>query len=856
MDLRQISEIRDTKYEIRNGSAIILAIVLTTLLAIVGVIFLFSSRVDSVATSAVGDNEDLKLAVDTVVAQISRVLANDTPGVVPDLNLPPASYYDYPDGFNSWLASLEPNAAMSWPHITDLYYQLGPLAYNVPVNSSSAIIPEYQPSVTTNTPADADGDGVSDSIWVPVQDMNSSKGKTIYAAIRIIDNGGMLNINTGYKFDPGASVGKTQTDINLMAFAQRPFDACSPAEMQARADWLVQYRCGTGPNDITFYTNNVIWRYGLPNGDYTPFDISDELELRYRYLINQTSIDTRSEILKKWEIGRDHDFRYPIDSSTKFNDWKITACADGIFTDPYEYAYRHIATTYNMDRIIDPNGKKMLNINNPNVTASDVCDVVKAALLETGMPGADWFAAQIAVNLIDSIDADSNVTTLRDATGQIHFGFETPCIYISQIAQSFFNDGNTDGNSYAIELYKPYIGDPLPDANWQIKIGSNPGIPILWPTNSSFFVIKNINTNAPLDVNINAYAVDNPGIIFNAGDHIWLDREVNIGGSMHVDLIDIPPSDANGWLVVRDNNLLSPHSIKRDISLNKPVRRLWEPLSSSPSLGSFNNRYVSPDTYMIQAHPDNNAFTNIGEIGRIFRTDAYPAFDVNGRMYEREYDYIDTSVVPAVFREGLRVDINMPAFQNLFRYLTAIAPYPLHNSDPNETRIKGRININTAPWFVLAQLPWVSYRTPNYELARSIVAYRDKTIGPGNIDYSLRPGPPGFRNIGELIDVNNGLNDVNSMGYYACKSTTAPIPTVLLTPKDGVGDEFEERDVIFSRISNLVTVRSDVFTAYILVRIGQNGPQKRVIAILDRSNVTPAGGKVKIVAIQPVPDPR
>ncbi len=35
------------------------------------------------------------------------------------------------------------------------------------------------------------------------------------------------------------------------------------------------------------------------------------------------------------------------------------------------------------------------------------------------------------------------------------------------------------------------------------------------------------------------------------------------------------------------------------------------------------------------------------------------------------------------------------------------------------------------------------------------------------------------------------------------------------------------------------------------------GPQKRVIAILDRSGVTPtAGGKVKIVAIQPVPDPR
>ena len=62
--------------------------------------------------------------------------------------------------------------------------------------------------------------------------------------------------------------------------------------------------------------------------------------------------------------------------------------------------------------------------------------------------------------------------------------------------------------------------------------------------------------------------------------------------------------------------------------------------------------------------------------------------------------------------------------------------------------------------------------------------------------------------------------------------------------------------MIFARISNLVTVRSDVFTAYILVRIGSDGPQKRVMAILDRSNVYSGDGKVRIVALHPVPDPR
>jgi hypothetical protein len=107
-----------------------------------------------------------------------------------------------------------------------------------------------------------------------------------------------------------------------------------------------------------------------------------------------------------------------------------------------------------------------------------------------------------------------------------------------------------------------------------------------------------------------------------------------------------------------------------------------------------------------------------------------------------------------------------------------------------------------------------------------------------------------------MTDANNSIN---SIGYYIGRGSA--IPTTLLTPTDmdgvgGVGDAFEERDVIFDRISNLITVRSDVFTAYILVRIGTDGPQKRVVAIFDRSGVTPTGGKVKIVAIQQVPDPR
>jgi len=49
-----------------------------------------------------------------------------------------------------------------------------------------------------------------------------------------------------------------------------------------------------------------------------------------------------------------------------------------------------------------------------------------------------------------------------------------------------------------------------------------------------------------------------------------------------------------------------------------------------------------------------------------------------------------------------------------------------------------------------------------------------------------------------------------------------------------IGD-FEERDWIFSRMANLLTVRSDSFTAYIAVRV--QDIERRYVAILDRSNV-------------------
>jgi len=845
-----------------SGSAIILAVVLTSLLAIIGIMFLLSSRVDSIATSAISENKDLNLAVDTVIAQISEELAWDVPRA--DVNgVPVGEYYDYPDGNNNpWLACLEPYQVAAghyrWRQISNIY---GSASLSIDAN----ILPDYNDAFGLDTAADADGDGVSDSMWVQVQGKTSAKGKPIYAAVRIVDNGGMLNVNTGYKFDPcdpNRIDGSSQTQINFMALSDLDHWHMGPGEKQAR---LLSYRCNSESNDIGLYEQKVIWQYGPPIGAYTPFDISDELVLRNRYILNNDQTTTRIENL--WTNAFKGGLEDPRTDASKLQtdpDYWF-ARTNNVSTDPCIYDYRHIATTYNLDCIINPAGQKMFNIN--SAFSADVNAVYNAVRASLDPNISDSTAAQITANLIDYVDGpnypasdprydpNNNITVRYDSSNIPHFGFEQPCIYISEIAQNFFQPDANDPNiesSYAIELHKPYAEDPMPqcpngsDCSWRLVIDSGRiDLPINWSGSSHFHVLLNNAYGGAIKVDFNdineVNAVPDLNVIdFNSNSLIELRRRVYdpCYGAIYVtvDSVVVPVADLNGtgWLKAKVNNPSDPnlryitHSFQRDITPNKPIRRLWDLALgqiSLPTIGYANSFVDTARPEVIQAHPANQPFTNVGEFGQLFYAPTY------------RYGGVGADFNVIVAEPDMRINLADTGYQQVFKYLTVMDPNELqYGGHPyGETRIKGRININTAPWYVLAQLPWVSYHTPNWDLARSIVGYRDA--------YGA------FKSTGELMRVMD-TNSLRSMDYYAGTGNVFPA----LTPADGTNDYFEKRDAIFTRISNLVTVRSDVFTAYILVRVGSDGPQKRVVAILDRSEV-PAK-KVKVIAIQQVPDPR
>jgi predicted DNA-binding ArsR family transcriptional regulator len=864
---------RRYKPRTKLGSALILAVVLTSLLAIIGVMFIMMARVDKMATSAVSENRELNFAVETVVARISQELVLDVPGMPKGKK----DYYDYPDANNAWLASLEPYEKTAgnyyWRQISDVTGYLNDKEFSTqnvnvkPVGLSTTVYVREYPEITLDgngelkeQSADADGDGIADSKWIKLDNITSNKGKPIYAAIRIIDNGGMINVNTAYKFnpnetDPNLIDGSSQLQINLKALAR----GTSKIEDITKA---------RNPKDrpLSEYERDVIWKIEDPCSDYLPFDISDELELRNRFFLTSLA-KTRLEATWNSTIGSETFKRVPYDSNMA--SW--FAKFDPNSNEPDR---RHYLTTYNMDRIIKPDGKKMLNINDANV--SSVYDEIIDANLN--IANAKEVAAQIAVNLVDFRDSDSNVTSIN-VDGVRYYGFERPCVYISELAHRFVEPNipisplpiNFIDRSYAIELYKPYREDDYPPEpnQWQLNIQGYGAFPINWSGTKYFHVMYFEDKSAPLAVNFAAGDADpnlppwgptrtfGPGnIVFSGGKNISLQRKVG-GDWITVDSVTVPfPNNASGWLLPDPNGVA--HSIKRDITPLKCIRRLWASAAeaNSPTLGTYNG-YFSSDPNVIQAHPEDKPFTNVGEIGMVFRKSAY-------------------AIGPADTETTTRLNLADPNYHGIFKYLTVFDPtvdgidndgdgYGAGaNVDPNELKIPGRININTAPWYVIAQLPWVSQRRNGYDntaLAQAIVAYRDKLdlTSSGGPDYSGGTRDEGFENIGQLCNVISGSDDFR-MDYYKRDSEDQKGFPDLTTPDqtsgDGAANDFEERDVIFARISNLVTVRSDVFTAYILVRIGDDGPQKRVMAILDRSNVYTGDDKVRIIALYPVPDPR
>ncbi|UCF16314.1 MAG: helix-hairpin-helix domain-containing protein, partial [Phycisphaerales bacterium] len=742
-----------------------------------------------------------------------------------------------------------------WRQISRLYNTSDPN-----LGLQAAIVPDYQdPTVIgQGAIADADGDGVADSTWVILLDMSSGKGKPIYAAIRIVDNGAMLNANTAFKFDisdPNAPLrevgGSRQTQISFLAMAGRPGFPPSTAEETGLLMARANSGNGVDPFNMRAYERGVVWHYGEPNAPYTPFDMSDELELHYRFLLNHPDIDTR---LEAWggefrtpalnipvKLSRNPNVSSrPYDNARNLADWSKRA------SDPFDdnYAYRHITTIYNMDRIINPTGTTFNNGKMVNVNVADE-DLLHAALREAIVQNglnsldAERLTAQLAVNILDLRDRDPQVTVLRVGT-ETFYGFEAQPFISELTFRISETDADISANNYfAIELFNPFKTDiPLGDFRLELRDPNNAivaGVNLTGHViaDGGRFVITNSsdasNTlgagslmsagagredpNLVLATYSRVPDSDPPTYVLDERYDVYLFRAVQSSDLY----LDMQRTDDTWFEWNATKNVTQSHA-RPDNDWNIVYQEVTD---ASNTLGAGNGLTGTKKNYNLTNYPGD--FVSVGDIARALTIG--PSTEPN--------DMIGAKLQDEPAEDRIRLDLRNPVFEKIFQYLTVIDPIE-HGHSPLETRIKGRINVNTAPWYVIAQLPWMEPA-----VAQAVVAYRDNVGGA-------------FESIGSMLRVPE-------MGFYAYDPAHASVDLDQfpdLTPKDGATDDFEERDVIFSRLSNLATVRSDVFTVYILVRIGTDGPQKRAMAILDRSDVKSPSDKVKILALHPVPDPR
>jgi hypothetical protein len=200
-----------------------------------------------------------------------------------------------------------------------------------------------------------------------------------------------------------------------------------------------------------------------------------------------------------------------------------------------------------------------------------------------------------------------------------------------------------------------------------------------------------------------------------------------------------------------------------------------------------------------------------------------------------------------------------------------VAPDPVANAKYTEANdaipaapegskvpVEGLININTAPWKVLAALPLIPGGTQAQidALAQAIVNYRDVVNpapgagGPFQTIYDLYKVPE-FSNTQDTILTAGDPNDID--GDFS------PLGGTGNTLTDGVRFDFEERFLLLNRISNMITTRSDSYTVYLLVQGWQDAgtvnpqlrTQRRLAFIVDRSRINPTAPQMTVT---PVPN--
>lgn len=869
-----------------RGSILLMVVGLLTIIGMLGATFLVIAHLDAKQSQATVTRSQAGPIPESLIIQLREILKDDlylddVEGPYGDYGLAPPwarwrRFIDYPsDVVDKWLASNGYSAPATWAHVT-----------NVDSDADTDNV-----GITSPGLVDTDGDGIRDA-YLYDTGVTNARGERYHVAVRITDLASMLCVNTAGSPLLNPSVpGDTlppyscPANIDLREYLKF-FDAGTPD--YTFYDNVHAARCYYGSqvlNDFNTYAALrlfVPFPFPAPNTPYKPFDIGEEMFLRY------LSDDGPGLVGRVYDVTRSG-------------------------TTPLEPKTRRWLTTLSVSRarVRHPDGAGFSALLKPEFpTGADDGDQRQAKLqamydrikkllslwvtpLSVREDAAGCFVANLwAYQTIAGVETDNNSFAFRpQGKNWTAYGMRDPEIFITEAYAKGSRDiGGVLTEVQGIELYNvsgaavdltPYklvttdggtislsgitIGTGT-TKNRKFVIYSEQGAP-----DAAFFSMApgvNSQKTGPLPAT---------QINFDGGRTVRLVKTIP---DKYLGNVDVPIDEIElDYTRPALNGDPDEKDMRRDDVLDDRLYLVAAYKSFSPGrrLGVGNEVAAGDITgadYPVNVVMSHSELANLGELGRVFfcgpivrdvgspRLLAFPQRILDAGFKGNFPDGVARGRLdfhpPDVSANGWAASTypDVPAAAMLNEFFTLVPPDATRLDDV--TRIYGRININTATEAVLERLPLPNSFTltkrdgstvvctidpvARARAARYIVAYRERldivqsrVVDPPlpdlSRDYSTRENAAGA-NIKDLRD-HPGHSDIN--GFLAAGEVAIPLADYaneLMGWTDySVEDEnvtkgrnyVDARDAMFRSVGNLVTVNSDVYAANICIQLWEPG---------------------------------
>jgi hypothetical protein len=934
------------------------------ILAIIGMLggaFLIFARVDARQGRSLAARNASDHIPASVLAMVGEIMAQDlyisssgltyggaaTPSATHYIDSPLPTQGTVAD---TWLSCFEPVSG-NWPHISDITGENSSAYYNVAANTGSD---DY---------VDTDGDGVKDSRLVDAG-VTNLQNERYYYAVRVIDNSGLANVNTGSSPDRVVYKGTaTGGSANTVTLAGSPAWQTNIVGTGAGAPAIIYITDGPGKGQIRTGTNNgntfgfstamsPAPAAGSKYEVYTP--VMGPLDMDLQRLVGTSAYNSLATA-RAPNIPAERYFAGCGVNLLTANT-NVGASPFGI-TDELALRWRgtiaqssnyrlmapsaangNYLTTWNASRAVQrfPDSAAGTSRMDPRTMAVALGAAQVAtrtrlnAELQKVLPGdttnRNTMAAHIVSNMWASV-CRYLTTTMNTERGNVCFkGTNSggPVVYgvveqlaISEIyAYSLKQSGSNDdsGWAYAVELINPtdltvrIAGTGGTDGAYQhyMKFGVSTTVTLISGTNGTMNVPGTLDPGAKLvlyhfggqflpsgsaAVRRAATAADfgfattSAGVtwalfpactnIGSSAGTIELWRKITVGTDQPIPVDYVTKSDCGYNISNRRTNDGGADVVNRDAWRDNDLTRqqafvggamtgtaLVDPTGHKLGPAAHTSNSGLLQGYNVMTFRQTVTTTDFGpaslaDFNNIYVTGPEVAsgtfLSLPQQLAGASWGYTRGKLDPWGPVGTIAASYNYPEVPVYCLLPEWFDMVPNDTTRPFRYLVYGRVNINTAPSAVLQAMPWPRTLTNSAAgstltvdpaaVAAYIIAYRDRGIA-GSRNYANRSTAAGP---GDSPGVPNLRASTAFAGYLTPGEIAIPLADyaddLLLSGGRPASDRRQwwyrqQRDSLYRSVANLVTVSSDVYTVYVTVQLGKGSSMKhraRYVAVLDRS---------------------